>query len=107
MFYLMLTKTSHFSQEDTLSAIMSKYATQPKINFKSLKLNFAGPPRAGKTTTKLRILDQLENLSSFGDKSMPSTHLEKSVAVELFERSEIASVSIGSQWKEKNILGEM
>ena len=103
----MTTNNSHFSQEDTLSSIMSKYAMQPKINFKSLKLNFAGPPRAGKTTTKLRTLDQLENLSSFGNKPMPSTHLEKSVAVELFERSEIASVSIGSQWKEKNLLGEM
>ena len=90
------------------SALMKKYKDQPTINYKSLKCTFIGPPRVGKTTTRMRLMEEIVNISSTGNTASDSTQLEKPITVQMYEKSDIAPAVLGfSQWKKDDWLGEM
>ena len=91
-----------------LTALMSKYKDQPTINHKSLKCSFIGPPRVGKTTTKMRLMEEIVNIATSGLTTSESTQLQKPITVKMYEKSDIAPAVLGvSQWKKSDWLGEM
>ena len=87
---------------------MNKYKDQPTINHKSLKCSFIGPPRVGKTTTRMRLMEEIVNIATSGLTTSESTQLQKPITVKMYEKSDIAPAVLGaSQWKKNDWLGEM